>query len=120
MAAPKAKPAAKTKKLSGKTPAKPKPSSKTANYTKPALREKLKEKITAGDKGGRPGQWSARKAQLLATEYKGRRRRLQRRRAFGRAKAPASLDEGKMEDGGRQARRAREDHGALPSEKSLG
>ena len=38
-------------------------------YTDPALREKLKEEITAGDKGGKPGQWSARKAQLLAHEY---------------------------------------------------
>ena len=40
-----------------------------ALYTKPELREKLKEQITAGDKGGRSGQWSARKAQLLASEY---------------------------------------------------
>ena len=48
----------------------PKAKAKTATYTKPELREKLKEKITAGDKGGRPGQWSARKAQLLAAEYK--------------------------------------------------
>jgi SAM-dependent methyltransferase len=39
------------------------------NYTKPDLRERLKRKIMAGDKGGRPGQWSARKAQLLAAEY---------------------------------------------------
>ena len=35
-------------------------------YTDPVLRERLKTEITAGDKGGRPGQWSARKAQLLA------------------------------------------------------
>lgn len=39
-------------------------------YTKPALRERLKKKIMAGSRGGKPGQWSARKAQLLATEYK--------------------------------------------------
>ena len=39
-------------------------------YTKPALRERLKKKITAGTKGGKAGQWSARKAQLLAQEYK--------------------------------------------------
>ena len=39
------------------------------NYDKPELREKLKAKVMAGDKGGRPGQWSARKAQLLAHEY---------------------------------------------------
>ena len=38
-------------------------------YTDPALRERLKAEITAGDKGGKPGQWSARKAQLLAHEY---------------------------------------------------
>lgn len=38
-------------------------------YTDPELRERLKAEVTAGDKGGRPGQWSARKAQLLAHEY---------------------------------------------------
>jgi hypothetical protein len=40
------------------------------NYTKPAMRKRLFEKIKAGSKGGKPGQWSARKAQLLASEYK--------------------------------------------------
>jgi hypothetical protein len=39
-------------------------------YTNPALRERLKKKIMAGSKGGDPGEWSARKAQLLAMEYK--------------------------------------------------
>jgi len=39
-------------------------------YTKPSLRKQLFEKIKAGSKGGSPGQWSARKAQLLAAEYK--------------------------------------------------
>ncbi len=38
-------------------------------YTEPELREELKEQIKAGDKGGRPGQWSARKSQLLVREY---------------------------------------------------
>lgn len=38
-------------------------------YTKPDLRERLKRKVMAGDKGGSWGQWSARKAQLLAAEY---------------------------------------------------
>lgn len=41
----------------------------TDNYTKPDLREKIKREVIAGDKGGRPGQWSARKAQLVAHEY---------------------------------------------------
>ena len=40
------------------------------NYTKPALRKRLFEQIKAGGKGGKPGQWSARKAQLLAKKYK--------------------------------------------------
>jgi hypothetical protein len=43
---------------------------KSLNYTKPELRERIKDRIMAGDKGGRPGQWSARKAQLLAIEYR--------------------------------------------------
>ena len=38
-------------------------------YTKPELREKIKAEIQAGDKGGKPGQWSARKAQMVAHEY---------------------------------------------------
>ena len=40
------------------------------NYTKPTMRKNLFNKIKAGSKGGKPGQWSARKAQLLASEYK--------------------------------------------------
>ena len=40
------------------------------NYTKPAMRKTLFNKIKAGSKGGKPGQWSARKAQMLAKEYK--------------------------------------------------
>jgi hypothetical protein len=40
------------------------------NYTKPGMRKILFNKIKAGTKGGDPGEWSARKAQLLAKEYK--------------------------------------------------
>ena len=39
-------------------------------YTKPEMRERIKDRIMANSKGGKPGQWSARKAQLLAQEYK--------------------------------------------------
>jgi UTP:GlnB (protein PII) uridylyltransferase len=39
-------------------------------YTKPELRESIKNRIMSGSKGGNPGQWSARKAQLLAQAYK--------------------------------------------------
>ena len=40
------------------------------NYTKPAMRKRLFQRIKAGTKGGKAGQWSARKAQLLAMLYK--------------------------------------------------
>lgn len=40
------------------------------NYTKPGMRKSLFESIKAGGKGGAPGQWSARKAQMLAMQYK--------------------------------------------------
>jgi hypothetical protein len=40
------------------------------NYTKPGMRKSLFERIKAGGKGGAPGQWSARKAQMLAAQYK--------------------------------------------------
>ena len=43
---------------------------KAGNYTKPTMRKSLFERIKAGSKGGKPGQWSARKAQLLAKQYK--------------------------------------------------
>ncbi|KAL3447680.1 hypothetical protein BJX65DRAFT_276547 [Aspergillus insuetus] len=35
--------------------------SKQNNYTDPDLRQEVKEEVQAGDKGGKPGQWSARK-----------------------------------------------------------
>tara|TARA_R100001440_G_scaffold75175_1_gene101776 strand:+ start:1071 stop:1517 length:447 start_codon:yes stop_codon:yes gene_type:complete len=40
------------------------------NYTQPGMRKRLFNKIKAGTKGGNAGQWSARKAQMLAKEYK--------------------------------------------------
>ena len=42
------------------------------NYTKPGMRKSLFNSIKAGGKGGAPGQWSARKAQMLASQYKKR------------------------------------------------
>lgn len=44
--------------------------SSPAIYTKPALRDRLKAEIQAGGDGGKAGQWSARKSQLLAAAYK--------------------------------------------------
>jgi hypothetical protein len=46
------------------------PEEKSLAYTKPELRNRIKNRIMAGSKGGNPGQWSARKAQLLALEYR--------------------------------------------------
>ena len=40
------------------------------NYTKPTMRKRLFNKIKRGTKGGKAGQWSARKAKLLASQYK--------------------------------------------------
>ena len=40
------------------------------NYTKPTMRKKIFNRIKAGGKGGAPGQWSARKAQMTAKAYK--------------------------------------------------
>lgn len=38
-------------------------------YSDPELRERLKNEIRAGAKGGEPGTWSARKSQLLTLAY---------------------------------------------------
>ncbi len=43
---------------------------KAGNYTKPGMRKRIFERIKAGSKGGKPGQWSARKAQMLANKNK--------------------------------------------------
>lgn len=53
------------------TKAKPKSKVNAAGvYTKPAMRKAIFEKVKAGTKGGDPGEWSARKAQIVAREYK--------------------------------------------------
>ena len=43
---------------------------KAGNYTKPTMRKNLFSRIKAGSKGGPAGKWSARKAQMLAKQYK--------------------------------------------------
>lgn len=40
------------------------------NYTKPEMRKALVAKVKAGSAGGDPGEWSARKAQMVAKQYK--------------------------------------------------
>jgi hypothetical protein len=41
-------------------------------YTHPDLRRQIKQELMESDKGGRPGEWSARKSQLLVQEYERR------------------------------------------------
>nr|UPX44871.1 hypothetical protein FAC9M19_05 [Penicillium camemberti] len=41
-------------------------------YSNPKLRDEIKKEVHDSDKGGKPGQWSARKAQMMASEYKRR------------------------------------------------
>ena len=43
---------------------------KSGKYTKPGMRKKIFNRIKSGSKGGASGQWSARKAQMLAKAYK--------------------------------------------------
>ena len=62
---------ARTVKLStGGAPKSKSRVNEAGNYTKPSMRKRLFNRIKAGTKGGKAGQWSARKAQLLASEYK--------------------------------------------------
>jgi hypothetical protein len=61
--------------MSRKAPSKPAKKTKSrvneaGNYTKPEMRKRLFNRIKAGSKGGAKGQWSARKAQMLAAAYK--------------------------------------------------
>ena len=62
-----------TMKKGGKVKKKKKSKSRVneaGNYTKPGLRKRIFNRIKAGGKGGAPGQWSARKAQMMAAAYK--------------------------------------------------
>ena len=59
------------KSTTGSTKKKPKSTVNAAgNYTQPTKRKRIFAAVKAGSKGGRPGQWSARKAQMVAKKYK--------------------------------------------------
>lgn len=68
--AKKKKPTRKIGLAKGGTPQSKSRVNEAGNYTKPTMRKNLFNSIKAGSKGGNPGQWSARKAQLLASKYK--------------------------------------------------
>ena len=107
-----------------KAPAKKAPAKKTTakkaakgtsdNYTKPELREKVKAKIVAGDKGGRSGQWSARKAQLVAHEYEAEGGGYKHARSTAQKSLKAWGDEKWHTKDGKQAIQGKETHRYLP------
>ena len=47
---------------------------KAGNYTKPAMRKRMFSAMKSGSKGGKPGQWSARKAQMVSKQEKAKGR----------------------------------------------
>lgn len=66
----KKKPTGKVSLSQGGTPKSKSRVNEAGNYTKPGMRKQQFNRIKAGGKGGAPGQWSARKAQMLASAYK--------------------------------------------------
>ena len=66
----KKKPAGTLKLSTGGAPKSKSRVNEAGNYTKPGMRKRQFKRIKAGGKGGAPGQWSARKAQMLASAYK--------------------------------------------------
>ena len=66
----KKKPAGTLKLSTGGAPKSKSRVNEAGNYTKPGMRKRQFNRIKAGSKGGAPGQWSARKAQMLASAYK--------------------------------------------------
>ncbi|CAI7572613.1 unnamed protein product [Penicillium manginii] len=67
-------------------------------YTDPELRDEVKEEIHKSDKGGKPGQWSARKAQLMASEYKKRGGGYNQSKEEGQDESQKHLDDWTKED----------------------
>jgi hypothetical protein len=66
----KKKPVRKVNLAKGGAPKSKSRVNEAGNYTKPGMRKQQFNRIKAGGKGGAPGQWSARKAQMLASAYK--------------------------------------------------
>ena len=66
----KKKPTGKVSLSQGGAPKSKSRVNEAGNYTKPGMRKQQFNRIKAGGKGGNPGQWSARKAQMLAKAYK--------------------------------------------------
>ncbi|CAG8930035.1 unnamed protein product [Penicillium salamii] len=67
-------------------------------YTDPELRDEVKEEIHNSDKGGKPGQWSARKAQMMASEYKKRGGDYNTTKEEGQSESQKHLDDWTKEE----------------------
>jgi hypothetical protein len=89
-----------------------------ARYTKPKLREAIKEELKRSAKGGRPGQWSARKSQLLVKEYerRGGGYRKGANREAARSLHAWTEQEWQTDDGRANARRGQSTKRYLPKE----
>ena len=86
------------------------------SYTDPDLRAKLKDEIMKGDKGGKPGQWSARKSQLLAHEYEAKGGGYKGEKSEGAKSLDKWTDEKWTTKDGKKAERDGETHRYLPKE----
>ena len=77
-------------------------------YTKPKLRDSIKKKVTAEAKGGKPGQWSARKAQLVTNEYKAAGGGFAKKKTASQKKSPdmgrGEVDHGRWKEGRAEGR----------------
>lgn len=79
-------------------------------YTDPNLRRQIKEEIKQSDKGGKPGQWSARKSQYLVQEYEKRGGGYQQDQ---KDEAARSLKEWSEQDWQTESGEARARHGEI-------
>lgn len=104
------------KSASKKAPAKKGSKSSADNYTKPKLREKIKKQVLAGSKGGRAGQWSARKAQLVTNEYEAEGGRYKKPRSRAQRSLKQWGDEKWRTSDGKQAVKGKVTHRYLPDE----
>jgi hypothetical protein len=86
------------------------------NYTKPELRERIKKQVLAGDKGGRRGQWSARKAQLVTHDYEAQGGGYKKPRSAAQRSLKSWGDERWHTASGQKAVQGEKTHRYLPDE----
>ena len=86
------------------------------SYTDPDLRAKLKDEIMKGDKGGKPGQWSARKSQFLAHEYEAKGGGYKGEKSESAKSLDKWTDEKWTTKDGKKAERGGETHRYLPKD----